>query len=618
METVTGDLKEVEVGGKVFVGEMRREEVVVGSQVTGSPHALKAYLQLRVSDRKQKDRYGPDVQRHDAHIGSTRCPIPYSLSPDRETLIVETASSWNRKKFALEMQKRLEEFHRGEWGILVFPRVDRESRFLVGSFDYLSSAVKAGIPVWFAREQLLLTNEQTEESKLAWDRYLDLVRDARAYIRVLRMNTSEGRERAMEDGKIPTGWGPWGLSGFDWKNGRFQKNGVSSTVERILRLYLQPGSTESAITKALHGAPTQTGKGFWWQSSVAKVLRHARWYAGVIAYKGKDFRGLIDPLITEQEAELILKKLGKKPRPTAYGRAGWWTGRVTCGLCERRYSISKSHGCRCNGTDTRMPNVCPGPQLGFDEFVNNVQSAIRRTLSHQESLMDEATHRHSEWVRERQLLQVEFNEKDRRLAEFKSREERLSRQHEMGRLSDELLLKRLSEVEADAAGLKERVRELSSLLKAKGPPEPGEVAKILRWFDQLFDDNVSIESMPDLAPLTDQVALVSEWRSPNGMSPGYLSEVESVLLASLGVGEQYGPTNNPTTDEVWRRVADRLNLRIVIYPPKEPGTKADIRIIGEFAPNALSTQPGLIVGTATVNTLPSWRERRKHPLGDAD
>ena len=37
-----------------------------------------------------------------------------------------TASGWNRKQFNNEMTKRLEEFRRGEWDVLVFPRVEGE------------------------------------------------------------------------------------------------------------------------------------------------------------------------------------------------------------------------------------------------------------------------------------------------------------------------------------------------------------------------------------------------------------------------------------------------------------------------------------------------------------
>ncbi len=70
----------------------------------------RAFLMLRVSDRKQASKYGPDAQRAEAYQGAKESPIPMEISPDREAFWVETASGWNRKQFNNEMAKRLEEF----------------------------------------------------------------------------------------------------------------------------------------------------------------------------------------------------------------------------------------------------------------------------------------------------------------------------------------------------------------------------------------------------------------------------------------------------------------------------------------------------------------------------
>ena len=188
------------------------------------------------------DVANPDAQRAEAYQGAKESPIPLELSRDREAFWVETASGWNRKQFNNEMTKRLEEFHRGEWDVLVFPRVDRETRFLAGSFEELNRLLKADVPIYFAKHRLLLRQGDSE----AFDTYLEHVRDARAYIKVLKANTGGGRAQAMEAGHIPSGWGPKGLTGYDWKDGRFVKNTVSPAVEFMLRQYLE-GYSESAI-----------------------------------------------------------------------------------------------------------------------------------------------------------------------------------------------------------------------------------------------------------------------------------------------------------------------------------------------------------------------------------
>jgi len=124
-----------------------------------------------------------------------------------------------------------------------------------------------------------------------------------------------GREQAMAAGHIPSGFGPKGLIGYDWKDGHFVKNAIAPAVEFMLCQYLEDYS-ESAIMIQMkeRGFLTKAGKSFA-QSTVSKVLHHARWYAGVITWKGKEFTGLIEPMIEEEEAEQIQARLRAGTRP---------------------------------------------------------------------------------------------------------------------------------------------------------------------------------------------------------------------------------------------------------------------------------------------------------------
>ena len=272
---------------------------VGNSHENGIPKVRRhAFLMLRVSGRKQAGKYGPDAQRAEAYEGAKECPIPIEFSHDREAFWVETASGWNRKQFTVEMTKRLDEFRRGEWDVLVFPRVDRETRFLAGSFDALNQLLRAGVLIYFAKHHLLLREGDSE----AFDTYFDLVKEARTYIKVLKANTEGGKLQAMAAGRIPSGFGAKGLTGYDWSNGRFVKNSVAPAVDFMLHRYLE-GYSESSIMPELkkRSFVTKAGK-FFSQSTVSKVLHHARWYAGFITYKGKEFSGLIEPMITEDDA----------------------------------------------------------------------------------------------------------------------------------------------------------------------------------------------------------------------------------------------------------------------------------------------------------------------------
>jgi len=561
-----------------------------GRDESGSSPGKKklAFVMLRVSDRKQANKYGPSAQRAEAYEGGKECTIPLEFSPAREAFWTETASSWNRKQFTIEMARRLEEFHRSEWDVLVFPRVDRETRFLAGSFEALSQLLRAGVPIYFAKHHLLLRQGDSE----AFDTYFDLVKEARAYIKVLKSNTAGGRAQAMLAGRIPTGWGPKGLTGYDWKDGRFVKNNVAPAVEFMLRRYLE-GYSESSIMFQLkkEGFLTKAERPFA-QSTVSKVLHHARWYAGVIKYKDKEFNGLIEPIITEEEAERIEERLSRNTTwRTAYGRAHWWTGRVFCGICQRRVSISKSHGCRCNGRDNRVPEPCAAPCLGFDAFQAALSDSLRLTLSHPEAMFEQICEQMDGWEKETAFLAGELRDKKERLAKIDHRLERLSRQHEMGILDEVQLMERTSEIARDRKEMQARVRELENILSSPAPWNLGRDDSLVRECLDAFDLH---EGSPERNFMSAVTTIATKWMDDLGI-PGTLPQ-----------------------EETWQRIAEKSNLRVSVYPPDEKEVagqrlKATLRITGEFAPGAGAQVVGAGVQAATASTLSLPRGRRRHP-----
>lgn len=554
------------------------------------PHDKKrAFLMLRVSDRKQASKYGPDAQRAEAYQGAKESPMPMELSPDREAFWVETASGWNRKQFNNEMAKRLEEFRRGEWDVLVFPRVDRETRFLAGSFEELNHLLKAGVPIYFAKHRLLLRQGDSE----AFDTYLEHVRDARAYIKVLKANTGGGRLQAMEAGHIPSGWGPKGLTGYDWKDGRFVKNSVCPAVEFMLSQYLE-GYSESAIMFQLKERRflTKLGRPFA-QSTVSKVLHHARWYAGIITWKGKDFHGLIEPIITEEEAERILARLSRNTTfRTAFGRAHWWTGRVRCGLCNGSYSLSKSHGCRCGHNDYRLPDRCIAPCLGFEAFQRATSDALRLTLSHPQAIFEQICEQMEGRDREMAFLAEELKEKIERLAEIEHRLERLSHQHELGIISDAQLLDRSSGVARDAKEMRARVRELEDILSAPDRLSTDIAGGLAKDFQNAFHLS---DGTPQARLLTAATMIAAGWVDDLGM-PGTIPH-----------------------EDTWQRLAEKLNLRMLVYPPERAEiegqrVKATLRISGEFTPGIARQVSGAGIEVATASTLSLPHALQRHLL----
>ncbi len=104
------------------------------------------------------------------------------------------------------MREALVFYHRGLVEVLLFPGVDREPRFLFGSFPLLAEVVQAGLEVYFAREKLHLDPNDPESV----ERYLSKATQAQAYVETMRLNTMRGRRRqAIPDHMMPTGRSKW-------------------------------------------------------------------------------------------------------------------------------------------------------------------------------------------------------------------------------------------------------------------------------------------------------------------------------------------------------------------------------------------------------------------------
>jgi hypothetical protein len=90
--------------------------------------------------------------------------------------------------------------------VLLFPRVDRETRFWLTSIPILNSILRSGLRVFYAREGFQLDPDDGE----SLSRYLRKAEEARAYVETMRINTMQGRRRRTErDGMMPTGKNRW-------------------------------------------------------------------------------------------------------------------------------------------------------------------------------------------------------------------------------------------------------------------------------------------------------------------------------------------------------------------------------------------------------------------------
>jgi hypothetical protein len=166
---------------------------------------MKAFTIIRVSGEDQLRGYGPDSQWTDDVVPNA-LSLGLEVSEGLRRVIQEPATTWDREKFGTAVREAQDLFHKGVIQALIFPRVDRETRFIFGSMPLLAEVVKSGLRVYFAREKLALDANDPESI----ERYLSKATQAQAYVQTMRLNTIRGRRRRAErDHMMPTAKSKW-------------------------------------------------------------------------------------------------------------------------------------------------------------------------------------------------------------------------------------------------------------------------------------------------------------------------------------------------------------------------------------------------------------------------
>lgn len=175
----------------------------------------KAFTMIRVSGEDQLKGYGPDSQWYDDVLPNARL-LELEVSETLRRIIQEPATGWDRDRFQEAVREALGLYQRREIQAVLFPRVDRETRFLFGSFPLLCEVIRAGVEVYFAREHFRLDPDDSESVS----RYLRKAEEAQAYVETMRLNTMRGRRRRAErDHMMPTGRSKWAHDYHPYRRG---------------------------------------------------------------------------------------------------------------------------------------------------------------------------------------------------------------------------------------------------------------------------------------------------------------------------------------------------------------------------------------------------------------
>jgi len=203
-----------------------------------------AFVIIRVSAEDQLKGYGPDVQWED-DILPVATELGLTVSETYRRVIQESATGWERTKFEAAIREALALYDHGDIDALLFPRVDRETRFVFGSFPLLTEVVRSGLRVYFAREKLLLDPNDPESV----ERYLNKATQAQAYVQTMKANTSRAKRRLLREGKLPQGTGV-GIYGYSWD--RITKKRIIKTdeVEVVKEIFTMVATGQSLVSIA--------------------------------------------------------------------------------------------------------------------------------------------------------------------------------------------------------------------------------------------------------------------------------------------------------------------------------------------------------------------------------
>lgn len=260
----------------------------------------KAFTIIRVSREDQLKGYGPDVQWFDDVLPSA--PI-LGLEVDEKLrrTIQEPATGWDREKFEVAVREALQLYDRGEVQALLFPRVDRETRFIFGSMPLLAEIVRAGVEVYFARDLFRLDPFDTDSVQ----RYMSKALQAQAYAEDWRRTSMAAKHRrAKEDGMMPTGGHKWAFDYHPFRkrgpflreiqSGQYTRNEERAVwIRRCANWLLDEGVSLNECCRRLedNGVVTSKGSTKWARSSLRTYSKGPSPYRQILCVSAQDGKG---------------------------------------------------------------------------------------------------------------------------------------------------------------------------------------------------------------------------------------------------------------------------------------------------------------------------------------
>ncbi|MFC2032625.1 recombinase family protein, partial [Chloroflexota bacterium] len=451
---------------------------------------------IRVSGKDQLKGNGLDAQWEDDVLPNAPV-LGLEVSEEYRWVIQESASGWNRPKFEAAVNEAIELHKRGEIQTVLFPRVDRETRFLFSSVPLLNKIMSAGLDVYFAEEQLFLDPNDPDSVQ----RYTDKVKAAQDYIATLRKNTMKGRSKRLKKGRLPTGVR---MFGFTYIKGKEEGEGTrvinedeavwvrhwrgwiledGLTFNKIsLRMRAEGKPKSPSTISGILANPAIMGKTYAYTCSYEKYVApdgtHKRRLVKKPREEWVEIPGATPAIISEEDFQAIQAKLsqnkqlgGRKNAKTRY----LWAGHLFCYFDKRRYRgkrvISYVKGIpfvyeyyECPRRNRIVSEEkCLNRRWRREELDNLLWDKVETLLSQPNVVLAGLKAVEADSARADYFTQT-LADVEARLTELKEEQKQLLKQSLMG-FPEELVIKENQKINDDRAVLLQRKAELKAKIE---------------------------------------------------------------------------------------------------------------------------------------------------------
>ena len=436
----------------------------------------KAFTIIRVSSEDQLKGYGPDVQWEDDIVPNALL-LGLEVDESYRRVIQESATSWERTKFEVAVREAIRLYEHGQIQALVFPRVDRETRFIFGSMPLLVEVIQVGLEVYFAREKLFLNPNDPESV----ERYLNKATQAQAYAETMKLNTMRAKRKLLKQGKLPQGTGI-GLYGYNW-NRELKKREIHTAESEVVRhIFNRVAAGQSLVfiarelnsnnvpTKKARKASTDT-KMSWHSLTIRRMIRNSA-YVGRTYFKLKsmanssespinsDDRGALLPEVTPSiiDEDLFQKANAELDKPKVR------TGRpkhdyllrhhAFCAICGKPlvgHCLNKKYRyyqCSSARPYENSEKVCQARYVRADDLENNVWSRTQEIIRDPGIVLAEIQRQLSEVSDgvSNDSIDAEIQELEKYISRYEQRRSNLLEALELGEFDRDEVLDRLSKV----------------------------------------------------------------------------------------------------------------------------------------------------------------------------